>query len=108
MVGLPDIGCRAGAAALVDHVPSAPFALPALRRHAQFKLDFIKAHASTGVAGNVAVRDAAADADNHGGHNHEQKISGQDLRMALNGAGYKTRKKQKTQHEEIINANLSH
>ena len=66
MVGLPDIGCRAGAAALVDHVPSAPFALPALRRHAQLKLDFIKAHASTGVAGNVAVGDAAADADNHG------------------------------------------
>ena len=63
---MPDIGFRAGAAALVDHVPSAPFALPALRRHAQFKLDFIKAHASTGVAGNVAVGDAAADADNHG------------------------------------------
>ena len=66
MVGLPDIGCRAGAAALVDHVPGASFALPALRRHAQFKLDFVKAHASTGMAGNVAIRDAAADADNHG------------------------------------------
>ena len=103
MVGLPDIGCRAGAAALVDHVPSAPFALPALRRHAQFKLDFVKAHASTGVAGNVAVRDAAADADNHG-----DTISGQDLRMASNGAGYKMRNKQKTQDKEIINANLSH
>ena len=63
---MPDVGCRAGAAALVNHVPGAPFALSALRRHAQFKLDFVKAHASAGVAGNVAVRDAAADADNHG------------------------------------------
>ena len=65
MAGLLDIGRRAGAAALIDHVPGASFALSALRRDAQFKLNFVKAHACTGVAGNVAVRDAAADADNH-------------------------------------------
>ena len=63
---MPDVGYRAGAAALINYVPGTAFALSALRRHAQFKLDFVKAHASTGVAGNVAVRDAAADADNHG------------------------------------------
>ena len=61
-----DVGCRPGAAALINHVPGTPFALSALRRHAQLKLDFVKAHASAGVAGNVAVRDAAADTDNHG------------------------------------------
>ena len=106
MVGLLDIGCRAGAAALVDHVPGASFALSALRRHAQFKLDFVKAHASTCVAGNVAVRDAAADADNHGDTIMDKGPMGgmrdqQKTLLAKNG-------KQLTYRCQIINANLSH
>jgi hypothetical protein len=36
-----------------------------LRCNAQFELDFLKAHTSTGVAGNVAIRDAVANTDDH-------------------------------------------
>lgn len=52
-------------AALRHHVPGATFALTALRCNAQFELDFLKAHTCTGVAGNVAVRDAMANTDDH-------------------------------------------
>ena len=52
--------------ALGHHIACAAFALAALGGHAQFKLDFVKAHARTGVAGDFAVRDPAADTDDHG------------------------------------------
>ena len=80
--------------------------MSALRRYAQFKLDFVKAHASTGVAGNVAVRDAAADADNHGNTIKEKGPMGgmrDQQKMLLAKSG-----KQLTYHYQIINANLSH
>lgn len=52
--------------ALGDDVARTAFAAAALRGHAQFKLDFIKTHASAGMAGDVSVGDTAADTNNHG------------------------------------------
>ena len=52
--------------ALGDDVACAGFTLTALRRHAQFELDFVETHASTHVARNFAVRYTVADADDHG------------------------------------------
>ncbi|MFM9899844.1 MAG: hypothetical protein ACKVOT_02420 [Polaromonas sp.] len=40
--------------------------MAALGGNTQFKLDIVKAHASVGVAGDVAVRNSAADANDHG------------------------------------------
>ena len=54
-------------AALGHHVACAVFAAATLRGYAKFKLNLVKAHASTGVAGNLAVRDAAANTNDHGG-----------------------------------------
>jgi hypothetical protein len=51
--------------ALRHDVPGATFALTALRCNAQFELDIFKAHTSTRVAGNVAIRDAMANTDDH-------------------------------------------
>jgi hypothetical protein len=61
-----DVGGRATGAALRDDVAGAAFALAALRGHAKFKLDLVKAQARTGMAGNFAVGDSAADANDHG------------------------------------------
>jgi hypothetical protein len=54
-----------GAAALRDHLAGAAFAASALGGNAQLELDFVKVHAGSGVARNVAVGDAAADTDDH-------------------------------------------
>ena len=65
--GLLDMGRWAGRAALGDHIPGAAFAATALGSDTEFELDLVKAHACTGVADDVTVRDAAADTDDHGG-----------------------------------------
>jgi hypothetical protein len=54
------------ALALGHHITRTALTPAALGGHAQFELDFVKAHARTGVAGDFAVRDPAADADDHG------------------------------------------
>ena len=51
--------------ALRNDVARAPFTLAALRGYAQLELDLFKAHACACVAGDVAVRDAVANTDNH-------------------------------------------
>ena len=60
------MGRRADTVALGDHVTCKAFALAALGGNPQFKLDLVKAHASVGVAGDVAVRNSTADANDHG------------------------------------------
>ena len=64
--GLPNIGARAGDAALLDNIPCATFTLAALGRYTQFKLNLVKTHSGAGVAGDVAIRNSAANANNHG------------------------------------------
>lgn len=60
------VQCRhgEGAVALGDYVAGAVFAATALGGNAQLKLDFIKTHARTRMAGNVTVRNTAADTNN--------------------------------------------
>ena len=53
--------------ALRHHVAGAAFAASALGGHAQLELDLIEAHAGTGMAGNLTVRNPAANTDDHGG-----------------------------------------
>ena len=103
---MPDVGCRAGTAALVHHVPGTPFTLPALRCHAKFKLNLVKAHASAGVAGNVTVRDAAADANNHGNTIMDKRSVGAMHRSCRTVAAEKNSPYVNT--ELIINTNPSH
>jgi hypothetical protein len=64
--GKLDVGGRAAGAALRHHVTGAAFALAALGGHAELELDLVKAQASAGMAGDFAVGDSAADANNHG------------------------------------------
>ena len=66
MGGELDVGCRAGAAALRDHIPGTPFALTALGGNTEFELDIVKTQTSTRMAGYFAIRDSAADTDDHG------------------------------------------
>jgi hypothetical protein len=66
MGGELDVCSWAGAVALRDNVTRATFALAALGSDTQFELDLVKAHARTGVAGDFAVGDSAADTNNHG------------------------------------------
>ena len=63
---MPDVRRRAGSAALRDDVAGAAFALPALRANAELELDLVETEASAGMAGNFAIRDTAADTDDHG------------------------------------------
>ncbi len=59
-------GHRVQGIALGDHVARAVFAATALGGDTQLKLDFIKPHASAGMAGDVTVRNTAANTNNHG------------------------------------------
>ena len=59
-------GYRLGGTALRDDIARAAFAAPALSGNAQFKLNFVKAHARMRVACNFTVRDPAAYTDDHG------------------------------------------
>ena len=54
------------ALALGHHIARTALTPAALGGHAQFKLDFVKAHARTNVASDFTVRDPAADTDDHG------------------------------------------
>ena len=65
VAGELDVGCRAACAALGHHIPGATFALPTLGGNTQFELDLVKTKAGTCVAGDFAVRDSVADADDH-------------------------------------------
>jgi hypothetical protein len=65
-VGELDVGLRAACAALGHDVAGATLALATLGGHAEFELNLVKAHPSAGMAGNFAVRDSAADANDHG------------------------------------------
>lgn len=66
MGGELDVSCRAAAVALRDHVACATFALAALGGDTQFELDLIETQPGTGVAGDFAIGDSAADTNNHG------------------------------------------
>ena len=59
-------GHRIRNTALRHHVTGAAFAATALGGYAQFELDFIEAHASTRMAGNLSVGNPAANTDDHG------------------------------------------
>ena len=68
-------GHRVTGTALRHDVARTAFAAAAAGGHAQLQLDVVEAHASAGVPGDFAVRDAIADADDH-----EEKPLGDDLR----------------------------
>ena len=61
-----DVCCRTSATALSDEVTRAAFALAALGGNTQFELNLLKTQPRTGVAGDFAVGDSAADTDDHG------------------------------------------
>jgi hypothetical protein len=75
---------RVGVATL-DHLAGTVFAASALGGNAQIYLDIFKALPFTGVLVNFLVRDAMADANDHGGGRGEALIS-----------------------DDILNGNLSH
>ncbi len=56
-----------GRAALGNDIPGAALAAATLGGYAELKLDVVKTHARTHVAGDVAIGNSVADADNHGG-----------------------------------------
>lgn len=60
-------GGRMRRVALRHDIARALFALSALSGNTQFKLNVVKAHARTHVAGDFSIRNAFADTNNHGG-----------------------------------------
>lgn len=60
-------GNRVRTIALRDDATGALFALATLRGNTQFKLNIVKTHTSTNVAGDFSIRNAFADTNNHGG-----------------------------------------
>lgn len=60
-------GDRMRCAALRNDVTRTGFALATLGRDTQFELDIVKTQTGPDMAGNVAVRDSVANADDHGG-----------------------------------------
>lgn len=54
--------------ALGHHIAGAALAAATLGSHTQLKLNIVKPHASVGMAGNVTVRDPAANTHNHDRH----------------------------------------
>ncbi len=59
-------GDRMRNAALGNHIPCAALAAAALGGHAQLELDLVETHASMCMACNFAVRNPAADTNDHG------------------------------------------
>lgn len=60
------MGGRAAGAALCHDIPRAAFALSALGGDTQLELNLVETHARMGMARDVAVRDSAADTNDHG------------------------------------------
>ena len=81
MAGQRDIGGWTRLAALCHHITGASFALTALRRHTQLELNIVKTHTGAGMAGDFAVRDPAADTDDHG---EPLKVGGFDKKLIIN------------------------
>ena len=67
-------GYRVASAALCNHVTGAIFAAAALGLHTQLPLDFVKPHASPGMASNFPVGNSAADADDHGNRTQKREV----------------------------------
>ena len=59
-------GHRMRGTALGNHFAGAAFTLAALGGHTQLELDVVKTHASARMAGNLTVRNPAADTNDHG------------------------------------------
>ena len=76
-----------GRAALGNNIPGAALAAATLGGHAELKLDVVKTHARPHMAGDIAIGNSVADADNHDGR--------QAGWLAVDG-------------DAIINANPSH
>ena len=63
---------RMRCAALRHHVARTTFAATTLSGNAEFKLNFVESHARTRMPRNFAIRDPAANANDHG----EQQLAG--------------------------------